>query len=258
LKYTYFCIIFNYVWFFLLLRKGALKMKLINDALESLKTDTNLLSDAIENLKTDSRLPAIQEDYARNADQYEIKWEKFLSLSRKWIFERFPSNLPDEATVFDIGCGTGTFLNELYQKFPNYSYIGFDGSIDMLNKARGLDVPMNLGYGDLDKSDLSGQQYDVVLSLNVLHHLDEPQYHLEQIASLVPEGGTAFLCDFAIDTPFIKAAELYWRGFRPSHSKAFSSKELKDMIEASGLNIAEEAILKPDGFWNIQIYKLTA
>lgn len=218
----------------------------------------SMIHDFMQNIKPGSRLESVQEDYGRLAPDYEERWEKFLSGSRAWVLKHFPDDLPDDACLIDLGCGTGSFLAQIHEKYPQLELTGIDGSYDMLDQARVHDIPASFAQADFDRVNLAGsnEEYDVVLSMNVLHHLDDPEDHLSQIRQITKEGGTVFLCDYAIDTPLMKAGDKFWHLFQSSYNKGFSSPELRTLLKGLGFRLKAKAILKPDAFWNIQIYKL--
>lgn len=219
----------------------------------------SIIHEFLQNIKPGSRLESVQEDYGRLAPDYEARWNKFLTASRQWILKRFPKNLPENAHVIDLGCGTGAFLKQIHEIFPQYELTGIDGSYDMLDQARLQDVPAGFSQADLDRVNLAhnDDRYDVILSMNVLHHLDDPEDHLSQIRQIVNSNGTVFLCDYAIDTPLMKAADLFWRTFQSSYTRGFSSPELQEILKHLGYRIKAKDVLKPNAFWAIQIYQLT-
>lgn len=200
----------------------------------------------------------MQEDYGRLAPHYEERGKNFLTTLRQWILKRFPAGLPEGAQVIDLGCGTGAFLKQIHEKFPGYELTGIDGSYDMLDQARLHDVPAGFSQADLDRVNLAhnDDRYDVVVSMNVLHHLDDPEDHLSQIRQIVNSDGTVFLCDYALDTPLMKAADSFWRFFQSSYTRGFSSPDLQEILKHLGYRIKAKAILKPNAFWAIQIYQL--
>ncbi len=195
---------------------------------------------------------AVQNDYARLAATYEARWAAFLSVTRDWVMGHLPQTPPPQS-IFDFGCGTGVMLQKLGTRFPDAALTGVDISPAMLEIAA-----QNAPQATLlsDKNQVT-TQHDLVLSLNVLHHLPDAAAHLEFLRERCAQGGTIILCDFAIDGLKMGIAELYWRVAHPAHNRAYSSNLLRNMIEKKGLRIQAQSLLKPDNFWRLQIYKLT-
>lgn len=156
--------------------------------------------------------------------------------------------------ILDCGCGTGLLLEHLRDRFPDAALTGLDASPDMLAIACKRLPEATLIEADLAKPNIKGQ-FDLVLSVNVLHHLNDPQGHIASLQQFCAANGTVMLCDLSIDTLSLQLAERYWRLSLPSHHQAFSQNALKNMLSPY-FDVVDSAILKPDWFWQLQIYKL--
>ena len=58
---------------------------------------------------------------------------------RRWreeMLQRLEAELPEGATVVDLGCGTGTFALALKERRPDAQVIGVDGDGEILALAR--------------------------------------------------------------------------------------------------------------------------
>src|SRR5437762_14163471 len=85
---------------------------------------------------------------------------------------------PDRATVLDLGCGPADVTIRFAQAFPNYIFHAVDGAEAMLREARHavqrqseLAPRIKLIQGLLPDLVLPQEQYDVILSSSLLHHL---------------------------------------------------------------------------------------
>ena len=196
---------------------------------------------------------AIQQNYADLAEHYEVRWKAFLSRTRDWVLHHLPQTPPQN--ILDYGCGTGVMLQKLSAQYPDAAVTGIDMSSEMLAIARKNAPQATLINGKFSKS--PQQPHDLVLSLNVLHHLPDAAAHLELLRKSCAVNGTIFLCDFAVSNPIMALSEQYWRAFHPAHRKSFTPPAQQDLITKNGLRIDRQAILKPDYFWRLQIYKLS-
>lgn len=107
--------------------------------------------------------------------------------------------LPLDATVLDLGTGTGRLLPDLANNTS--AVIGVDASPSMLEQARarvnaaGVDG-VDLRLGDLAHLPLTDGEVDVVVANMVLHHVPEPARVFGEIKRVLKPGGTFLIGDF--------------------------------------------------------------
>ena len=94
------------------------------------------------------------------------------------------------AAILDVGCGDGTI--SLQYLSPTNKITLVDLSPNMLERAR-LSTPAsfarNVEYINDDFNNLSGTQFDVVICVGVLAHVDSVESAVAKVASLVKPGG---------------------------------------------------------------------
>ena len=83
--------------------------------------------------------------------------------------------IPDDASVLELGCGTGHTLANVGDPSRN---TGIDISTGMDNQAKNNYPDMDFRVGDANKIELSGT-YDIVLLMNTLGYLEDIQSALE-------------------------------------------------------------------------------
>ncbi|MCB9029765.1 MAG: metalloregulator ArsR/SmtB family transcription factor [Deltaproteobacteria bacterium] len=103
--------------------------------------------------------------------------------------------IPDEATIVELGCGSGIFLKELLPR--SGKTIGVDYSGAMLHEAeqklKEFDVELRLGY--LEHLPISDNKIDLALAHMVLHHVTYPPDALADIYRIVKKGGKILVVD---------------------------------------------------------------
>jgi len=199
------------------------------------------------------------EYYSDKTSDVDDHWFLFTQIQFDWILNRLRSlyNTDDQFTVIDLGCGTGRLLSLIANEFPNSILHGVDGTPEMIKTSRQrLKGKCALIQADLDDY-APAHGYDIVISTTVLHHLNNPDNHIQTIQNALSNNGHAFISEFALDTIPLKLANIWWSRTQPSHKKAWSSSKLKKIICKNGFTITDKAILKPDKFWRLQIYNLT-
>lgn len=137
--------------------------------------------------------------------------------------------------VLDAGCGIGI----LGRLFPSLGFTGLDASIDLLRQVRGgYDLLVEASAEALPFADHS---FDVVVALNMLHHVIDPDRAAREFARVLRPGGSLVCLDPRKVAP-VELAKQVLRGrdetFAPTH-KAFGVEEYDRIVEQAGLRIDE-------------------
>jgi ubiquinone/menaquinone biosynthesis C-methylase UbiE len=107
--------------------------------------------------------------------------------------------LPANAHVLDIGCGTGKLLNRLTKVHPDLTGIGLDFSQEMLGQARQKsDASSRLTYvqGASDRIPLPNDAFDAVFCTISFLHYPDPLAVLKEIHRVLKGGGCFYLADY--------------------------------------------------------------
>lgn len=138
-----------------------------------------------------------------NIERYYKTHSRFYDFTR-WAFlfgrtslkERFPE-LPENATILDLGCGTGKQLSSLQQKYPNSTIIGMDMSTDMLKKAKskyGSKVKLRNQY--YMENSFSDSKLDLVVCSYSLTMLEDKTEKISSIKRHLKDSGYLVIVDF--------------------------------------------------------------
>ncbi|MDM9380122.1 class I SAM-dependent methyltransferase [Chlorogloeopsis sp. ULAP01] len=119
-------------------------------------------------------------------------------------------NLPPQANVLDLGCGTGRLLTRLADHFPDLHGTGLDLSSQMLRVARHSNRHHpRLIYieGKAKSLPFADGQFDAVFNTISFLHYPEPKQVFAEVARVLKEGGCFYLVDFSYSSqtePFSK------------------------------------------------------
>jgi SAM-dependent methyltransferase len=161
---------------------------------------------------------------------------------RAWLRGRI-IDLADSCTsLVDVGCGNGDFVRDLAETLPQMEIKGHDFSPEMIETAlRDHSGPANLSYRTQDLLNLpsEGCRFDIVLCLNMFHHLHEDD--LERgMSALADITGKVLLFE-------IKNESNFWnRRFRPTGDfpvNLLSPTRARRYLGAKGLRFVRQ--------WNI-------
>ena len=116
--------------------------------------------------------------------------------------------------VFDMPCGTGDLSIPLLDQFGDLTMMDFSGN--MIAHAANH-VPeeaqdkVRLIRSDFYAYGFEGRQFDLVMAIGILAHIDNPMMFLTQIARLVKPGGKLIVQNTNYASSYTKLIRLYHR-----------------------------------------------
>ncbi len=134
---------------------------------------------------------SISNYYKVQSHIYDLTRWSFL-FGRSKLFSKLP-NLPKNASILDLGCGTGYQLSSLRKRYPEAHIIGLDASSDMLKKAhQKVGNNVTLLHQQYQENSFPENSFDLVVcsySLTMMDEIDDIlsniRYHLKQKGVLV-------------------------------------------------------------------------
>ncbi len=132
-----------------------------------------------------------------------------------------------DCKVLDIGCGTGSMLNYLF----SYGEVqGIDCSKKAIDYSKKKSPNAKVSIGSLPY-DLPREKFDLILSLEVLEHVDKDDEALKSINNILKPEGTFILTVPANQFLFSAHDRINL------HKRRYSLKELKLKLEKAGFEI---------------------
>jgi len=113
-----------------------------------------------------------------------------------YIYKFINSNFSNNASILDVGCGTGGFLKYISNKSKKFNLTG----MDYYKNEKHQDIEFL--YGDILKEKLN-KKYDVVISIMVIEHVLNVQEFIKRQTELCKDNG------FIINVTINEAAFLY-------------------------------------------------
>ena len=150
------------------------------------------------------------------------------------LFVRKFSGLQVTGSVLDLGCGPADIPIRFALQYPQCLVCGVDGAAAMLEYGRksiddrGLENRITLIEGILPNISLPLENYNVLLSNSLLHHLDDPQVMWRTIKDCGKKDAAVLIMDL----------------FRPA-----GREEARKIVEKYSAN--EPAILKEDFYHSL-------
>lgn len=104
-----------------------------------------------------------------------------------------------DTRVLEVGCGTANYIAALWEA-TGCRPAGIDPSAEMLAVARGRGLPIDLRQGRAETLPFADGSFDLIFSVDVIHHLtDRPAFFREAARLLRPGGRLCTVTDSAED-----------------------------------------------------------
>jgi malonyl-CoA O-methyltransferase len=168
---------------------------------------------------------AAAEMYKKEAEMWMRNVSKsFVSLAKRWGIT--------EGRVLDIGTGTGLLAIGFAKSIPSVEVTGLDLSEVVLELARenleNSDTPLKVSFekGDAEDIPLEDGAFDLVVSSNTLHLIENPVSMFDEVHRVLkPEGGFIF-----------SDHRRSWLGVFSAHIRAsYTPDEVKELLRRSKL-----------------------
>lgn len=130
-------------------------------------------------------------------------WTWYFNKSLAVALDISKGHICGNASILDIGCGTGKLLSELSCLYPEATFKGIDITPSMVEIARHrLRSNKNI---EIIKTDLEGfsdrKKFDIIYCLNVFHHFSSEVNAVEKIKRILNPGGHLIIIDPIRDNP---------------------------------------------------------
>ena len=173
---------------------------------------------------------ALNYAYERMADADYVSEEKGRRLQAQTILSTI-HKFKHKGSLLDIGCGAGFFIHEARKS--GWEVMGIEPSRWACTFARdrlGLQVINDF----FPSNELLERQFDVVVMLDTIEHLLDPERALMIAKMILKDGGILYVSTPDIDSFMSRALGARWWGINPYHLFYFSKSTLSRMLEKNG------------------------
>ena len=107
---------------------------------------------------------------------YELTQNLFWRKEKRKEFVEGNFKLSEGLRVLDIGCGTGLLFKAITESNISVNYVGLDLNLSYIEYATRRYPLAQFFFGDIaNLSHMLREEFDVIVIVNVLHHLDDIQ-----------------------------------------------------------------------------------
>lgn len=193
---------------------------------------------------------AIRNEYDRTAHEYDEEWSYYIKATTEETLNRL--SLPADASVLDVGCGTGALLSRLSNLDAGTFRAGVDLSTEMLYEAQQkIDKSIRLATADAASLPFQSNCFDVITSCNSFHFFLDPTEFLAEAHRILRPDGKLVITDWCDDFLACWLCDYYLRVTNEAHSQIFNQEEIRQFLTESGFEVLTIDSYKIDWLWGL-------
>jgi SAM-dependent methyltransferase len=182
-------------------------------------------------------------DVATLSSYYPADYHSFESASfitklkhQKRLKSIMPLIADDAFTLLDYGCGGGSFLEFVAEKYPKATLIGFEiaGQKQVVERGNGR---IKIIHGGLEDLLAAMPSVDIISMHHVIEHLPDPFDTVSRLGEKIRPGGHFIGQTPACDSFEFRLFQANWSGFHaPRHTVVFSTSGMKALLQRARLS----------------------
>lgn len=145
---------------------------------------------------------------------------------------KFTENKPVKS-IIDIGCGDAELLRHLAKKFPNAKLAGIDVSDEQIEENKKIFSSMQFWQcdcGSAKLTDFINERFDIVLSSEVIEHVENDDLFIKNLCELIAPGGYVLITTqsgkmYKMDTQIL------------GHLRAYSGKDIVKKLTDNSVEV---------------------
>ena len=202
------------------------------------------------------------QEYNRLAPIYDRRWRNYINSSLSFLVNF--ADIPSEASILDLACGTGELAKLLLEQNPQQQITGVDISEAMLEIARNkLDAYPNVSLHNASVTSLpfDDNSFDLVICANAFHYFASPQLALAEMKRVLTPKGTAsdifkpegevMILDWCRDYWVLKICDRIFRFIDPAYQHCYTQAQLNQLLKAAGFDVVKDSKVRLGIIWEL-------
>jgi ubiquinone/menaquinone biosynthesis C-methylase UbiE len=150
-----------------------------------------------------------------------------------------------DSKVLEVGCGTGNYILAL-ERLVGCQCRGIDPSEGMLSKAEAKSAGVDLRLGRAESIDFPSDFFDLVFSVDVIHHVkDRPTYFREAYRVLMGGGKVCTVTDSEAIIRHRQPLSIYFPETIESELDRYPRiSELRELMEQVGFGVISKELVE--------------
>ena len=179
--------------------------------------------------------------YADLVPSYDVRWRAYLA----WTLGKAVEALGLRGTerVLDVGCGTGEFERMAAERFPRLAIVGIDLTPAMVAAARMKSArcpQVNVLVAEAEELPFETEQFDVVMVVNVLHHVQDPHRAMHECLRVLRPQGRVMVVDWCRDFWHCRLMHYWVMRTDPSYVRMYRLAEVVALFEDGAYAVTVE------------------
>lgn len=173
----------------------------------------------------------VRNQYDQLADRYDRRWKHYIT-DTLTFFQSW-ANLPADAVILDVACGTGELERLLLMQNPHQRIVGIDISEQMLAQARHklqAFPQVDWQLATVRSLPFPEHHFDIIISANSFHYFEDPIASLQEMQRVLKPEGRLLLLDWCRDGWLCQWCDWVLQQFDPAHNQCYTQQELHDLL----------------------------
>jgi ubiquinone/menaquinone biosynthesis C-methylase UbiE len=184
------------------------------------------------------------------APGYDRVWRRYVERTASLAARHIADG--DDQTILDVGCGTGYLLSILERRCPRSRLFGIDASPRMLAQASELLDRAELRDADARRLPYDDGSMDVVTTLSMLQHVDDPFAVVDEMARVCRATATMVIVAWNASSSFNRLYQATLGRIDPSFVSLVDHGDLEARLSTHGFRL-EHSNRESVGRWGLSV-----